>query len=69
MNPIQSILVIVDPTAKQRPAVAKGVSGEEALGALDLFICHTQAARNIGCCSADPIANTSVNGPKAGKLE
>jgi universal stress protein E len=47
MNPIQNILVIVDPTAKQRPAVAKGALLAQKFSArLDLFICDTQAARN-----------------------
>lgn len=47
MNPIHNILVIVDPTAKQHPGVAKGAFLAEKFGArLDLFICDTQAARN-----------------------
>lgn len=47
MNPIRSILVIVDPTAKQQPAVAKGAQLAERLAArLDLFVCDTKAARN-----------------------
>ncbi|WP_129774894.1 universal stress protein [Peristeroidobacter soli] len=47
MNPIQNILVIVDPTSKQRSAVAKGALLAKQLSArLDLFICDTQAARN-----------------------
>ncbi|WP_116813501.1 universal stress protein [Steroidobacter cummioxidans] len=48
MNPIQNILVIVDPTAQQQPAVAKGALLAQKLSArLDLFICDTEAARNI----------------------
>ncbi|WP_157995572.1 hypothetical protein [Peristeroidobacter soli] len=48
MNPIRNILVIVDPTAKQQPAVAKGAPLAEKLAArLDLFICDTKAARDI----------------------
>ncbi|MFC4308485.1 universal stress protein [Steroidobacter flavus] len=47
MTPIQNILAIVDPTAKQRSAVAKGALLAKKLSArLDLFICDTQAARN-----------------------
>lgn len=47
MNPVRKILIIVDPTAKQQPAVAKGALLAEKFGArLDLFICDTQAARN-----------------------
>lgn len=48
MSSIQSILVIVDPTVQQQPGVAKGALLAEKLSArLDLFICDTQAARNI----------------------
>lgn len=47
MNPIHNILVIVDPTARQHPAVAKGAYLAEKFAArLDLFICDTQAARD-----------------------
>jgi len=47
MNSIQSILVIVDPTVQQQPAVAKGALLAQKLSArLDLFVCDTQAARN-----------------------
>jgi universal stress protein E len=46
VNPIRNILVIVDPTAKEHPSVAKGARLAEALGAhLELFVCETQAAR------------------------
>lgn len=48
MSSIESILVIVDPTAQQHPAVTKGALLAEKLSArLDLFICDTQAARNV----------------------
>lgn len=48
MSSIRSILVIVDPTATQQPAIAKGALLAERFGArLDLFICDTKAARNI----------------------
>lgn len=48
MSPIHNILVIVDPVAQQQPAVAKGAFLAEKFSArLDLFICDTQAARNI----------------------
>lgn len=46
MNPISSILVIVDPTAQVHPAVTKGAQLAMRLGArLDLYICDTKAAR------------------------
>jgi universal stress protein E len=48
MNPIRNILVIVDPTAKQQPAVAKGALLAEKFEArLDLFICDTKIAREL----------------------
>jgi universal stress protein E len=48
MNPIHNILVIVDPTAQQQTAVAKGaVLAEKFQARLDLFICDTKAARNV----------------------
>jgi universal stress protein E len=48
MNPIRNILVIVDPTATQHTAVAKGAALAEKFQArLDLFICDTKAARNM----------------------
>lgn len=47
MSSIHNILVIVDPTVQDQPAVAKGALLAEKLSArLDLFICDTQAARN-----------------------
>jgi universal stress protein E len=46
MNPINSILVIVDPTAQQHPAVAKGALLAQHLGArLELYVCDTKASR------------------------
>ena len=48
MKSIHNILVIVDPTAQQQTAVAKGaVLAEKFQARLDLFICDTKAARNI----------------------
>ncbi|HEY5755148.1 MAG TPA: universal stress protein [Steroidobacter sp.] len=48
MNSIHNILVIVDPTAQQHAAVAKGaVLAEKFQARLDLFICDTKAARNV----------------------
>lgn len=48
MNPIRNILAIVDPTARQHPAVVKGALLAEQLHArLDLFACDTKAARNL----------------------
>jgi len=48
MNAIQNILVIVDPTVQQQPAVAKGaVLAQRFSARLDLFICDTEAARNM----------------------
>lgn len=46
MNPIESILVIVDPTAEQHPAIAKGALLAEKLGArVELFVCETKASK------------------------
>lgn len=46
MNPIRKILIIVDPTAEEHPAVRKGALLAEKLGArLDLFCCDTKASR------------------------
>ncbi|HEX4973701.1 MAG TPA: universal stress protein [Steroidobacteraceae bacterium] len=48
MNPIKSILVIVDPTAERHPAVAKAALLARQLAArLELFICDTRAAREM----------------------
>lgn len=47
MNPIQNILVIVDPTAQQQPALAKGaILARQLKARLDLFVCDTKAARD-----------------------
>jgi universal stress protein E len=46
MNPIHSILVIVDPTADEHPAIAKGALLAEKLGArLELYVCETKASK------------------------
>ena len=46
MNPIRNILVIVDPTANQHPAIAKGALLAQKSGArLELFVCDTKASR------------------------
>jgi len=46
MNRICNILVIVDPTAKEHPAVAKGALLAERFNArLELFACETKASR------------------------
>jgi len=46
MNPINNILVIVDPTAELQPAVAKAAVLATNLGArLELYVCDTKAAR------------------------
>jgi universal stress protein E len=48
MNPINSILVIVDPTAQQHPAAEKGALLAQQLGArLELYVCDTKAARQL----------------------
>lgn len=48
MDPIRNILVIVDPTATEHPAVAKGaVLAEKFAARLDLLVCDTKASRNI----------------------
>lgn len=48
MNPIRNVLVIVDPTAQQQPAVAKGaLLARRCAARLDLFVCDTKAARNM----------------------
>lgn len=47
MNPINSILVIVDPTAEQHAAVGKGALLARQLGArLELYVCDTKASRD-----------------------
>ena len=46
MSPICNILVIVDPTAQEHPAVAKGALLAKRFAArLELFICDTKASR------------------------
>lgn len=46
MNPVRSILIIVDPTAEQQPAVSKGALLAQKFGArVDLFLCDTKASR------------------------
>lgn len=48
MNPINSILVIVDPTAARHPAVEKGTLLAQKLGArMELYVCDTKASREI----------------------
>jgi universal stress protein E len=48
MNPLNSILAIVDPTAKQHPAVEKSALLAQKLGArLELFVCDTKASREV----------------------
>lgn len=47
MDPIRNILVIVDPTLQEQPAVAKGALLAELFGArLELFACDTKATRD-----------------------
>jgi len=46
MNPVRSILIIVDPTAEQQPAVSKGALLAQKFGArVDLFVCDTKVSR------------------------
>lgn|SRR5512138_1544439 len=48
MNPIRNILVIVDPTATQHPAIHKGALLATKFGArLDLYACETKASRQV----------------------
>ena len=48
MNPINSILVIVDPTVGQHAAVDKGALLAQKLGArLELYVCDTKASRDV----------------------
>ncbi len=48
MNAIRNILVIVDPTAAQHPAVLKGALLAKKLGSrLNLYACETKAARQV----------------------
>jgi universal stress protein E len=48
MNPINSILVVVDPTAERHPAVEKSALLAQKLGArLELYVCDTKASREV----------------------
>jgi universal stress protein E len=48
MNPIRNILVIVDPTAEQHPAIEKAALLAQKLDArLELYVCDTKAAREV----------------------
>jgi universal stress protein E len=48
MNPINSILVIVDPMSERHPAVEKSALLAEKLGArLELYVCDTKASREV----------------------
>lgn len=48
MNPINNILVIVDPTAERHAAVEKGAFLAQKLGArLELYVCDTKASREV----------------------
>jgi universal stress protein E len=48
MNPINNILVIVDPTAELHPAVAKAALLARRLNArLELYVCDTKASREV----------------------
>lgn len=48
MEPIRNILVIVDPTSREQPAVSKGALLAELFGArLELFACDTKVTRDI----------------------
>ena len=63
MNPITSILVIVDPTASVHPAVSKGATLAKALDArMELYACDTKAARETRL-TARAGAHPSAAGP------
>jgi universal stress protein E len=48
MNPIRKILVIVDPTAEQHPAVEKAALLAQKLNArLELYVCDAKASREV----------------------
>lgn len=48
MNPINNILVIVDPTAELHPAVGKAALLARTLNArLELYVCDTKASREV----------------------
>lgn len=65
MNKPQNILVVVDPTASEHPAVAKGAMLAERLNArLELYVCDTKAAREarlIAERAKDPSRRLTVN--------
>lgn len=65
MSYIKQILVIVDPTTAEHPAVAKGAMLAEKFNArLELFVCDTKAAREIRLLShvrTKPDAPVPVN--------
>jgi universal stress protein E len=63
VNDLKNILVIVDPTAEQHPALDKGATLARRCGArLELFACDTRSsreirmARHIASGSAQPFA-------------
>lgn len=57
MIPIHNILVIVDPTADQHPAVVKGAQLAEKLDArLELFACETKASKEARLTLQSPNA-------------
>jgi universal stress protein E len=48
MNPVKNILVIVDPTASEHPAVEKAALLAQKLGArIELYVCENKAAREL----------------------
>jgi universal stress protein E len=48
MDLLNSILVIVDPTAQQHPAIDKAALLAQKLGArLELYVCETKASRDV----------------------
>lgn len=65
MNKPQNILVIVDPTASEHPAVEKGAILAQRLDArLELYVCDTKAAREerlISERAKDPSRLLTVN--------
>lgn len=65
MNPITSILVIVDPTASDHPAVTKAAALAKALAArVELYACDTKALREARFASyhgGQSVATGSVN--------
>lgn len=65
MNNPQNILVVVDPTVSEHPAVEKGVILAEKLNArLELYVCDTKASREarlIAERAKDPSRTLTVN--------